>query len=80
MWASLDMIRVYTKRPGKPPDLKEPFVVPREATVIDLCARIHKDLVPRFDFARLWRGERYTGARVSADFELLDKDILEIHA
>ena len=80
VWTSLDLIRIYTKLPGKPPDLKKPFVVPREATVIDLCGRIHKDLIPRFEFARLWRGERYTGARVSADFELKDKDILEIHA
>jgi uncharacterized protein len=80
VWDSLQMLRVYTKLPGKPPDLKAPFVLPRGRHVIDLTERIHKDLVPRFEFARLWRGERYTGARVSGEFELLDGDVVEVHA
>ena len=60
--------------------MQAPFVVPRGATVLELTQRIHKELAVRFEFARLWRGERYTGGRVSGDFELEDGDILEIHA
>src|SRR5512139_726122 len=41
---ALDLVRVYTKQPGKPADRDAPFTVPRGATVGDLAARVHKDL------------------------------------
>jgi len=80
LYESLGVMRVYAKPPGKPPDMDAPFVVPVGATVLELTERIHKELAARFQFARLWRGERYTGGRVSGDFALEDRDVLEIHA
>jgi len=80
LFDTLGVIRVYTKLPGKPPDLAAPFVRPRGTTALELAEHIHKDLVARFQFGRLWRGDKYVGGRVSGDFVLEDKDVIEIHA
>src|SRR5690606_16412531 len=39
----LDVIRIYTKAPGKAPDMKKPFVIKRGSTVVDLAYEIHRD-------------------------------------
>ena len=38
-FAALDIVRVYTKQPGKPADREAPFTLPRGATVGDLRLR-----------------------------------------
>jgi ribosome-interacting GTPase 1 len=80
LYRTLGLMRIYSKLPGKPPDMESPFVVPAGTDVVGLTAHIHKELVERFQFARLWRGERYEGGRVSGDFVLEDKDVVEVHA
>jgi ribosome-interacting GTPase 1 len=42
MVASLDIIRVYAKTPGREPDLTHPFVFKRGSTAEELAGRIHK--------------------------------------
>lgn len=76
----LNVIRVYAKPPGKPPDLKRPFILPRHATVEDLAEMIHKDLADNFRFARIWGERVYSGTQVHREHELFDRDIVEIHA
>jgi ribosome-interacting GTPase 1 len=76
----LDLVRVYSKEPGKKPDLAAPYVLPRGSTVLDLAARIHRDLATHFDFARLWKNEHEGGIRIGRDHVLVDREILEIHA
>src|SRR5438445_7506236 len=39
----LDIVRVYTKAPGKKPDLTAPFTMPRGSTVVEVAATVHKD-------------------------------------
>jgi ribosome-interacting GTPase 1 len=78
-YGTFGVIRVYTKQPGKPADHEKPFTVPRNSTVADLAAVIHKDLSHNFKFARLWGKTVFDGQRVQADHELVDEDIIEIH-
>ena len=40
----LAVIRVYSKEPGRQPDLNHPFAVPIGATVEDLARLIHREL------------------------------------
>ena len=75
----LELVRVYTKIPGKPPDLKRPFVLHRGDDVFRLAKEIHKDVLKKFKYARLYRDTHPPGIRVSGNFELRDKDIIEIH-
>jgi len=75
----LDVVRVYTKVPGKPPDMSKPFTLPRGSTVLDLAEMIHKDFAANLKFARLWGGEKFDGQSVSRDHVLEDRDIIELH-
>jgi ribosome-interacting GTPase 1 len=80
LFEQLGVIRVCTKQPGKPPDIRQPFVLPVGATVLDLARQIHKDLAKNMSFARIWGQGKYDGQRVPRDHELRDMDVLEIHA
>jgi hypothetical protein len=79
-YQALEVIRVYTKQPGKPPDRATPFTLDRGATVGDLALRIHKDLGAAMKFARLWRPGAFEGQTVQRAHVLADGDVVEIHA
>ena len=76
----LDIVRVYTKIPGKPADMDMPYVVPRGSTVQDVATMVHKDFAQKLKFAKLWGGTKLDGAMVSRDHVLEDRDIVELHA
>jgi ribosome-interacting GTPase 1 len=73
------IIRVYTKSPGKEPNLDSPFVVPRQSTLEELAEKIHKDFVEKLKFARVWGKSVREGQMVQRDYVLHDGDIVEIH-
>ncbi|MGQ9531859.1 MAG: GTPase [Desulfotomaculales bacterium] len=75
----LGVVRVYTKVPGRDPDLEVPFVLPRGSTVLDLAAAIHRDLPKRVKQARVWGAVRFQGQAVQRDYVLQDRDIVELH-
>jgi hypothetical protein len=78
-FAALDIVRVYTKQPGKPADRDAPFTMPRGATVGDLAARVHKDLAASMRHARIWGPSAFDGQVVHADHVLVEGDVVEIH-
>ena len=80
LYEALDVIRVYTKIPGKKPDMSTPFILRSGSTVLEAANTIHKDLLKSMKYARLWGSEKYQGQRVERDHQLIDKDILEIHS
>lgn len=79
LYHSLDVIRVYTKQPGKPADQNSPFTIPRSGTVFDLAGVIHRDLQGQFKSARIWGTGVFDGQTVKRDHVLHDGDIVEIH-
>ena len=80
VFEALEIIRVYTKEPGKKPDLEKPYILPRGSTVLDLAREIHQDLARNFRYARLWGSSKFAGQQVPRDHPIQDKDIVEIHA
>ncbi len=76
---ALDVVRVYTKQPGKPADRGRPFTLPRGATIADLAATIHKDLLSNMKFARVWGADVFDGQTVQRDHVLAEGDVVEIH-
>jgi ribosome-interacting GTPase 1 len=78
-YTALDLVRVYTKQPGKPADRAAPFTLPRGATVGDLAARVHKDLAASMKHARIWGPSAFDGQVVHADHALVEGDVVEIH-
>jgi ribosome-interacting GTPase 1 len=75
----LDVVRVYTKVPGKKPDFADPYVVARGSTVVDVAEKVHRDFVENLKYARLWSNGKPDGIMVPRDFVINEGDILELH-
>ncbi len=72
----LDIIRVYTKPPGKEPDFEKPLVLKKQSTVFDAAKKLHKDFARKLLYARLWNRK---GIRVSREHILEEGDVVEFH-
>jgi uncharacterized protein len=79
VFISLKLVRVYTKLPGQPADMTEPFVLPEGSTAIDAVRAVHRDFVDRLKYIRIWGSGRFDGQQVPWTHVLADKDIIEIH-
>ncbi len=77
---NLEIVRVYTKVPGKEPDRDRPYTVRRGATVGDIALLVHRDLAASFHHARIWGLGAYEGQLVGRDHVVEDGDVLEIHS
>ncbi len=75
----LELVRVYTKAPGKKADLTAPYVVKRGSHLIDLAAMVHRDFLAQLKYARVWGHGRFEGRMVNGDYQLVDKDVIELH-
>jgi ribosome-interacting GTPase 1 len=76
---ALDVVRVYAKPPGRPPDLSRPFVLRRGSTVEDLADAIHHEVKEKLRFAVRFPADA-PPLRVARHYELHDKDVLELHS
>ncbi|HSW56340.1 MAG TPA: GTPase [Ignavibacteriaceae bacterium] len=75
----LGIIRIYSKPPGKEPDLKKPFILKKGNTVEELAGKVHHDFVFNLKTARVWGSNVFNGQMVGRDHVLHDKDIVELH-
>lgn len=79
LFEMLEIVRVYSKPPGKEADLSRPFTLDRGSTLLDFAREVHKDFAENLKFARVWGKETYDGQRVNKDYVLLDGDVVELH-
>ena len=86
----LEIVRIYSKKPGKEPDFNQPFIAKRKTKLIELASEISQDLASSFKYAKLFtpfRDKSLTGFKkdskkpkiVGKDYLLKDQDIIEIH-
>ena len=75
----LGVMRVYTKQPGKPPDMTSPFTCPVGSTVAEFAGHVHKDFEEGLKSARVWGSGAFDGQTVGRDHVLRDKDVVELH-
>ena len=79
IFKKLQIIRIYTKKIGKPIRRDEPVVLKIGTTVINAAEHIHKDFKKNLKFARLWNKSNYNGQRVEKHHVLTDEDVVEFH-
>ena len=75
----LNVIRVYSKQPGKPADKTAPFTCPVGSTVADFAGLVHRDFADKLKSARIWGTGVFDGQAVGRDHVLHDKDVVELH-
>lgn len=78
IYRMLNVIRVYSKRPGKPADMEAPFTCPAGSTVAQMAELVHRDLAEKLKSARVWGTGVFDGQTVTRDHVLHDKDIVEL--
>ena len=79
IFTALEVIRVYTKAPGKQPDMETPFILKKGGTVLDLAFNIHRDFPNRLKNARIWGSSKYAGQSVAKEYVLEDRDVVELN-
>jgi len=80
LFRGLEIVRVYSKAPGKDVERDRPFTVRKGETVLDVARLVHKDIAESLRFARLWGSGAFDGQQVSADHLVADADVVELHA
>ena len=79
LFRALEIVRVYTKTPGKPADTDKPFTVRRGDTIHDVANLVHRDIARGLKFARMWGDEVFDGQQVGPDHTVSDGDTVELH-
>ncbi|MFH1690470.1 MAG: GTPase [Candidatus Eisenbacteria bacterium] len=74
----LDIVRVYSKVPGKDPDMHRPFILPRGSNVLDVARKIHREFGDKLKSARVWGSGKFDGQTVDSEHIVEDGDVLEI--
>lgn len=76
----LDVVRFYSKPPGKPADLAVPYTLQRGETVQEAALKVHRDFAEHLKYARLFRkSHHHDGLMVERTHLVEDQDILEFH-
>jgi len=79
IWNNLNIIKVYTKEPGKKPTYP-PVALKKDSAIKDMAEKIHKDFIKKFRFARIWgKSAKFPGQQVGIEHQLEDEDIVELH-
>lgn len=80
IYEPLNVIRVYTKKPGKPAEYDDPYSLPQGSTVEDLAIKVHRDLAKSLKHAKIWGTSAQDGQTVGREHVLADRDLVELHA
>jgi len=74
----LEIIRVYSKPPGREADLGEPYTLAKGCTIEEFTAKVHRDFSEQLKTARVWGSALYDGQMVQRDHVLQDGDVVEL--
>ncbi|MGC9554648.1 MAG: OBG GTPase family GTP-binding protein [Thermoplasmatota archaeon] len=75
----LELVRVYMKPEGKPPDRDRPLVVKKGARIEDVCRKLHRGFVKKFRYAQVWGpSAAFPGQRVGLQHQVMDGDTVTI--
>jgi hypothetical protein len=74
----LQIMRIYSKPPGKEPNMASPFVLPIGSTVEEFAGRVHKDFLEHLKAARVWGQGVFDGQLVGREHVLHDGDVVEL--
>jgi uncharacterized protein len=79
IWKNINLIRVYTKEPGKP-KAHPPVALDKGSNVRDLGKKVHKDFIKQFRYSVInGPSAKFRNQRVGLKHKLKDDDIVEFH-
>lgn len=79
LWEHLQLIRVYTKKPGAPPDFDDGLILRKGVTVEHVCHAIHRTLAEQFKYALVWGlSTKFNPQRVGISHIMADEDVIQV--
>lgn len=79
LYESLEVLRFYTKPPGKTADFSHPVTLPRGSTLLEAAETVHKDFSAKLKFARVWGAGKFDGQKVHRGYRVHEGDVIEFH-
>lgn len=76
----LEVVRIYTRAPGRQPDMSRPVVMPAGSTLQDLAEALPRSFEHGVRYALVWGSGKFQGQRVSRTYVPQDGDIVELYA
>ena len=72
---NLGFMSIFLKPQGQEADMIEPLIVKDTSTVRDVCAKLHRDFLRKFRYARVkGPSAKFDWQRVGLDHQLKDED------
>jgi ribosome-interacting GTPase 1 len=78
IYDELNIMRIYSRPPGKEANFELPFVLGIGSTVEDFAGKVHQDFRENLKYAKVWGSGAFDGQMVSRDYVLQDGDIIEL--
>ncbi|KAH9632089.1 hypothetical protein HF086_015293 [Spodoptera exigua] len=79
LWEYLSLIRVYTKKPGQPPDFEDGLILRKGVTIEHVCHAIHRTLAAALKYALVWgTSTKYSPQRVGLGHTVQDEDVVQL--
>lgn len=79
LWDHLSLIRVFTKKPGHPPDFDDAIILRSGVSVKHVCHSIHRTLEAVFKYALVWgTSTKFSPQRVGLTHIMHDEDVIQI--
>ena len=79
IYDELQFIRIYMRPKGGKTDFKEPLIIRKGNSVLDVCNKLHRKMKKDFRFGLVWgKTVKFGCQRVGLGHVLLDEDVLTI--
>ena len=79
IYDELQFIRIYMRPKGGETDFKEPLIIRKNSSILDVCNKLHRKLKSDFRFGLVWgKSVKFGGQRVGLTHILQDEDVLTI--
>ena len=79
LWDHMNLIRVYTKKPGNTPDFDDCIILRNGVTCKHVCHAIHRQLEQVFKYALVWgTSTKFSPQRVGLSHEVHDEDVIQV--
>jgi uncharacterized protein len=79
IYKNLGLIRIYMRPRGGEIDFKEPLIVRKDSSVMDVCNKLHRRMKDDLRYAQIWgRSAKYGGQKVGISHRLMDEDVITL--